>query len=72
MRRREDRPIIKHTINLYVGDFAKLQALYSTRVGAGKIIRDLIHAHIRMVEENAAQKIPLVHDLDIDMEEAEA
>lgn len=72
MKRREDRPIIKHTVNLYVGDFEKLQALYSTRVGAGKIIRDLIHAHIRLIEENAAQRIPLVHELDIEMEEAGA
>jgi hypothetical protein len=69
MRRREDRPLSKHTLNLYAGDYPKLQALYSTRIGAAKIIRDIIHAHIRKVEEDAAQKIPLVADLDIELEQ---
>lgn len=65
MRRREDREISKHTLNLYAGDYAKLQALYSTRVGAGKIIRDIVRAHIRKVEETAAQRVELV-DLVVD------
>lgn len=67
MRRREDRAIAKHTLNLYAGDYAKLQTLYSSRVGAAKIIRDIIHAHIRKIEEDAAQKIQLVNDLDIEL-----
>jgi len=65
MRRREDRPIQKHTLNLYKGDYEKLQALYSTRIGAAKIIRDVIHAHIRKIEEDAAQRLPFVEDLDV-------
>lgn len=69
MRRREDRPITKHTLNLYSGDYAKLQALYSSRVGAAKIIRDVIHAHIRKIEEDAAQKIPLVSDINVELAE---
>jgi hypothetical protein len=69
MRRREDRAISKHTLNLYAGDYEKLRALYSTRVGAAKIIRDIIHAHLRKIEEDAAQKIPLVDELDIEFEE---
>lgn len=68
MRRREDREISKHTLNLYAGDYAKLQALYSSRVGAAKIIRDIIHAHIRKIEEDAAQRVPLIPDLDIELE----
>jgi hypothetical protein len=68
MRRREDRAITKHTLNLYVGDYERLRALYSTRVGAAKIIRDLVHFHIRKIEEDAAQKIPLVGDLDLEEE----
>lgn len=71
MRRREDRAISKHTLNLYAGDYEKLRALYSTRVGAAKIIRDIIHAHLRKIEEDAAQKIPLVSDLDVDLEPEE-
>jgi aspartate/tyrosine/aromatic aminotransferase len=67
MRRREDRAIVKHTLNLYAGDYAKLQSLYSSRVGAAKIIRDIIHAHIRKIEEDAAQKIPMVMDLDMEL-----
>jgi hypothetical protein len=62
MRKREDKPIVKHTLNLYAGDYAKLQALYSSRVGAAKIIRDIIHAHIRKIEEDAAQRVPLIED----------
>lgn len=67
MRRREDRAITKHTLNLYAGDYAELQNLYSSRVGAAKIIRDIVHAHIRKVKESAAQKMPLVHDLEVDL-----
>lgn len=72
MRRREDLGLQKHTLNLYPGDYAKIQALYSTRIGAAKIIRDIIHAHIRKIEEDAAQKIPLVPELDIDITGEEA
>lgn len=65
MRRREIRPITKHTLNLYVGDYTKLQILYSSRVGAAKVIRDIIHAHIRKIEEDAAQKVNLKLKNDI-------
>jgi hypothetical protein len=67
MKRREDRPITKHTLNLYAGDYEKLQDLYSARVGAAKIVRDLVRAHIRMIEENAAQRVTLVDALDINI-----
>lgn len=67
MRRREERPIQKHTLNLYTGDFARLQELYSSRVGAAKIIRDIIRAHIRKVEEDAAQKLPLMGDIEVEI-----
>jgi hypothetical protein len=71
MRRREDRGLTKHTVNFYAGDYAKLQTFYPPRIGAGKIIRDVIHAHIRKIEEDAAQKIPFnLTDLDLD-EDAE-
>jgi hypothetical protein len=68
MKRREDRPIVRHCINLYEGDYAKLQSLYGSRVGAGKIIRDVIHAHIRKIEEDAAQKMPLTEGIEIELE----
>jgi hypothetical protein len=75
MKRREDRPITKHTMNLYAGDYARLQALYPTRIGAAKIVRDIIHAHIRRVEEKAGQRAGTAnHQFDedpIDLEPAE-
>ena len=69
MKRREDHPISKHTLNLYQGDYEELQALYSTRIGAAKIIRDLVRAHIKKVKENAAQRMSLVGDLDVELEQ---
>jgi hypothetical protein len=66
MRRREDHPIQKHTLNLYRGDYEKLQNLYSSRVGAAKIIRDIIRAHIRKIEEDAAQRLPFnEHEIEL-------
>lgn len=70
MRRREDRAIEKHTVNFYVGDYPKLQQMYGSRIGAAKIIRDLVHDHIKRVEEDAAQSLNrphLVDDLDVDL-----
>ena len=67
MRRREDQLITKHTLNLFAGDYNKLQALYGSRIGAAKIIRDIIHAHIRKIEEDAAQRIPLVDSIDVEL-----
>lgn len=61
-RRREDRMMTKHTLNLYQGDYDRLQQLYGTRVGAAKIIRDIVRAHIRLIEESAAQKLPYMED----------
>jgi aspartate/tyrosine/aromatic aminotransferase len=71
MRRREDFELSKHTINLYAGDYSKLMALYSTRVGAAKVIRDLVHAHLRKIEEEAAQRVPVIADLGIDITDEE-
>lgn len=68
MRRREARAITKHTLNLYVGDYNKLQDLYTTRVGAAKVIRDIVHAHIRKIEEDAMQRMNLVPLEDVELE----
>ena len=68
MRRREDKAIRKHTLNLYDGDYEKLQEIYGTRIGAAKIIRDIVSSHIKMVQNNAEQKMnvePVVDELDI-------
>lgn len=59
MRRREYLPLSKHTMNFYEGDVAKLQMLFPPRIGASKIIRDVIHNFIREIEDNAAKKVSL-------------
>jgi len=68
MRKREERPISKHTLNLFAGDYEKLQRYYGPRIGAAKIVRDIIHAHVRRVEAAAAQKVPMVDHLDVEFE----
>jgi hypothetical protein len=58
MHRRDDHSLTKHTLNLYTGDYARLQGLTPARIGAAKVIRDLIRSHIRKIEEEAAQRYP--------------
>lgn len=65
MRRRETHEISKHTVNFFAGDYAKMQRMYGTRVGAAKVIRDIIHAHIRKVEEDAAQRTPPINSKEL-------
>lgn len=55
MKRKEDLPITKHTLNLYAGQLDRLQELHP-RLGAAKVIRELVKDHIRAVEEGLAQK----------------
>lgn len=72
MRRREDRAISKHTLNLYKGDYEKLQHIYGTRIGAAKIIRDIVSAHVRRIESEAEQRMNmgLVEELNLWTEES--
>lgn len=70
MRRREEQRLSKHTLNLYEGDYEKIMAWTSTRIGAAKVVRDLVHSYVRGIEETAAQRAPnLVHDLSVEIEE---
>lgn len=57
MRRKEDHPLKKHTLNLYEGDFDRLIMLYD-RLGAGKVVRTLVRAHLRKIDAQAAQFLP--------------
>jgi hypothetical protein len=66
MKRREDIPISKHTLNLFEGDYQRLQDLYP-KLGAGKIVRALVRAHLRKIEERTNQRNTT--DLDIDLGE---
>ena len=59
MRRKEDQPMTKHSLNLLAGDFNKLRDMHG-RLGAGKVIRLLVRGHISRAEERAAQRMPPV------------
>jgi len=56
MRRKETYPLQKVTLNLREGDFDRLRVLHG-RLGAGKVIRELVMGHIKRVEEAVAQKV---------------
>lgn len=56
MRRRENEPLQKHIVNLFEGDFGKMQALHP-RLGASKAIRMIVRGHIKKAEEHAAQAV---------------
>ena len=49
MKRKEDQPLTKHTLNLYEGQLDKLQELHP-RLGAAKVIRMLIKKHLDDVD----------------------
>jgi hypothetical protein len=68
MKRREDRPITKHTLNLYAGQLDKLQEMHP-RLGAAKVIRTLIEDHIRSVAEGVAQRIEPIPEANVQLEE---
>jgi len=56
MRRRESYQLEKVTLNLRKGDFERLRSLHG-RLGASKVVREIVIGHIKRVEENVAQKI---------------
>lgn len=67
MRRKEDFELEKVTLNLRKGDFERLRGLHG-RLGASKVIRELVMGHIKRVEETVNQHVPHLH-LVPDMED---
>jgi hypothetical protein len=57
MRRKEAYPLEKVTLNLREGDFDRLQILHG-RLGAGKVIRELVIRHIKRVDNHVSQAVP--------------
>lgn len=51
--------LTKHTLNLYSGDYAKLQELYPD-VGAGPVIRKIIR---KFIEQCEATPAPVIDDI---------
>jgi len=67
VRRKEYHPLTKQTLNLFSGDWEKLQDWYP-RLGAGKVVRELVRAHVRANEEQFNQRAEPVQ-LTLDIEE---
>ena len=49
MAKKAEEDLTKHTLNLFPGDYAKLQELYPD-LGAGPVIRRLVRDFINKVE----------------------
>lgn len=62
--KKEVRPVRKHTLNLFEGDYEKLQSIYPD-LGAGFIIRRLVSKHISQIEA-AVPKVRL-DELTVDV-----
>lgn len=63
--KREEIPIEKITLNLFEGDYAFLRNWYSTRVGAGKIIRELVRAKRLQLEAELERRAPIMKGPDL-------
>lgn len=61
MRKNKD-PLQKHTIQLFEGDYAKLQDLHA-EVGAASIIRTIIRQYI--LKMNPPVELKIKGDLDV-------
>lgn len=57
MKRKAAQPLTKHTLNLFEGQYERLQSFYP-RVGAAYVIRALIDKHVDELKEKAAQAVP--------------
>lgn len=68
MKRKESRPLSKHTLNMYVGQLDKLQELHP-RLGAAKVIRTLVDDHLRSIAEGAAQRFEPIPEANVKLEE---
>lgn len=58
---RENNPLLKVTLNVYREDWEKLATLHKG-LGPSRVTRELIHAHVRRVEEAMAQRQPRLPD----------
>jgi hypothetical protein len=67
VKRKETKPLTKHTLNLYEGQAEKLQTLHP-RLGAAYVIRKLIDKHIGDAEAQAALAVP-VPKMEVNIEE---
>lgn len=68
MKRKSDRPLSKHTLNLYAGQMEWLQDNHG-RLGAALVIRTLVEDHIRQTQEGVAQKLEPLPEPKVTLED---
>lgn len=56
---REDAELHKHTLNLYKGDYTKIQELFPD-IGAGVVIRKVIRNYVESIEAKTYVSPPTV------------
>ena len=68
MKRKSDRPLSKHTLNLFKGQMEWLQDNHG-RLGAALVIRTLVEDHIRQTVEGVAQRMEPIPESKVNVEE---
>lgn len=64
-RRKSDLPLHKVTLNLVLGDYQAMQALFPS-LGAGAAIRTLVHNYLKSVRSALEPiDVPIVHSDDL-------
>lgn len=57
--------ITKHTLNLFEGDYQRLQELYP-KLGAGRAIREVVRSYLRRLESEE-EPLVLVDHVDVEI-----
>jgi hypothetical protein len=65
MKRKAERPLIKVSLRVFAEDWEKLADLHP-RLGPHRAVRELLHAHVRRVEEATAQQSPTLPEINIE------
>lgn len=60
----ENLKIHKHTLNLYAGDYAKIQELFPD-IGAGVVIRKVVRNYVESLEAKTTVTPPATDQLEI-------
>lgn len=56
----KDDTLTKHTMNLFSGDYARLQQYYPD-IGAATIIRRVVRAFVNQIEEKGAADVAAIN-----------
>ena len=64
-RRKEVRPLIRVTLNLYEEDYTRMLDLHPN-IGAAKAIRQLVHNYLIRVDERSVQRLETL-ETEIDL-----